>query len=77
VKDIVEDEHYAARDMLRTVTLNDGSTLKVPGVVPKLSATPGGFVGGGPDLGQHTQQVLAGLGINAEQIQQLQQKGVI
>jgi formyl-CoA transferase len=77
VKDIVEDEHYAARDMLRTVTLNDGSTLKVPGVVPKLSATPGRFDGGGPDLGQHTQQVLAGLGINAEQMQQLQQKGVI
>jgi formyl-CoA transferase len=77
VKDIVEDEHYAARDMLRTVTLNDGSTLKVPGVVPKLSATPGGFAGGGPDLGQHTQQVLAGLGIDTAQMQQLQHKGVI
>lgn len=77
VKDIVEDEHYAARDMLRSITLNDGSTLKVPGVVPKLSATPGGFDGGGPELGQHTEQVLAGLGVDAARIEQLRQNGVI
>jgi formyl-CoA transferase len=77
VKDIVEDEHYAARDMLRSITLNDGSTLKVPGVVPKLSATPGGFNGGGPELGQHTEQVLAGLGVDAARIEQLRQNGVI
>jgi formyl-CoA transferase len=77
VKDIVDDEHYAARDMLRSVTLNDGSTLKVPGVVPKLSATPGGFNGGGPELGQHTEQVLAGLGVDAARAEQLRQNGVI
>jgi formyl-CoA transferase len=77
VKDIVEDEHYQARDMLRTVTLNDGSQLKVPGVVPKLSATPGRFEGGGPDLGQHTESVLADLGVDAARLRELKQKGVI
>ena len=77
VKDIVEDEHYAARDMLPTVTLNDGSTLKVSGVVPKLSATPGRVAGGGPDLGQHTESVLASLGIDAAAMQLLREKGVI
>jgi formyl-CoA transferase len=77
VKDIVEDEQYAARGMLPTVTLNDGSKLKVPGVVPKLSGTPGTVSGGGPDLGQHTESVLASLGVDAARMQQLREKGVI
>jgi formyl-CoA transferase len=77
VKDIVEDEQYAARDMLRTVQLNDGSKLMVPGVVPKLSGTPGDFVGGGPDLGQHTEEVLATLGVHDAELQSLREKGVI
>ncbi|MDO8300565.1 CaiB/BaiF CoA-transferase family protein [Lacisediminimonas sp.] len=77
VKDIVEDEQYAARDMIRSVTLNDGSTLKVPGVVPKLSATPGHFNGGGPDLGQHTEEVLRGIGVDDERLAVLRSKGVL
>jgi formyl-CoA transferase len=77
VKDIVEDRHYQARDMLREVTLNDGSQLKVPGVVPKLSATPGRFEGGGPDLGQHTEAVLKSLGLDAARLSELKEKGVI
>jgi formyl-CoA transferase len=77
VKDIVEDKHYQARGMLQDITLDDGSRLKVPGVVPKLSATPGRLEGGGPTLGQHTESVLAGLGLNAAQVAQLKEKGVI
>jgi formyl-CoA transferase len=77
VKDIVEDEQYAARDMLRTVQLNDGSKLLVPGVVPKLSGTPGDFVGGGPHLGQHTDEVLAALGVDNAELERLREKGVI
>jgi formyl-CoA transferase len=77
VKDIVEDEQYAARDMLRTVQLNDGSKLMVPGVVPKLSGTPGDFAGGGPDLGQHTEEVLATLGVGNAELERLREKGVI
>ena len=77
IKDIVQDTHYQARDMLRTIRLNDGSELQVPGVVPKLSATPGDFEGGGPDLGQHTEAVLASIGVDAAQMNDLRQKGVI
>lgn len=77
IKDIVEDEQYRARDMIREVTLDDGSRLKVPGVVPKLSATPGGFEGGGPALGQHTQDVLRQLGLADSDIEQLRQQEVI
>jgi formyl-CoA transferase len=77
IKDIVEDEQYLARDMIKEVTLDDGSALKVPGVVPKLSATPGGFEGGGPKLGQHTEQVLRQSGFSDDQIAQLKQLEVI
>ena len=77
VKDIVEDDHYQARGMLQTVQLNDGSALKVPGVVPKLSKTPGRAVAGGPDLGQHTEEVLASIGVSPEQFRLLKEKGII
>jgi formyl-CoA transferase len=77
IKDILEDEQYLARDMIKEVTLDDGSALKVPGVVPKLSATPGGFEGGGPQLGQHTELVLRQSGFSDDQIAQLKQLEVI
>ncbi len=77
VKDIVEDEQYQARGMIQEITLDDGSTVKVPGVVPKLSATPGGFEGGGPRLGQHTEQVLRDFGFDDDAIARLKQAEVI
>jgi formyl-CoA transferase len=40
-EDIVRDPHYLARDMIRSVTLADGMSLKLPGIVPRLSVTPG------------------------------------
>ena len=59
--DIAHDPHYAARGMLETVTLEDGSKLTVPGFVPKLSRTPGGHRRNAPALGQDTEAVLAAL----------------
>jgi formyl-CoA transferase len=59
--DIAHDPHYAARGMLQTVTLADGSSLIVPGIVPKLSRTPGGHYRNAPALGQDTQAVLDAL----------------
>ena len=61
VADIAAAPHYQARGMLQTVTLADGSTLAVPGVVPKLSRTPGGHRRNAPTLGQDTEAVLAEL----------------
>ena len=77
IADIVADPHYAAREMIRQIRLPDGATLKVPGVVPKLSATPGDFDGGGPTLGQHTDEVLAELGYDAAAIADLRRRGLI
>ncbi len=66
IKDIVEDPQYQAREMICDMPTADGRTLKVPGIVPKLSATPGQIRSPGPTLGQHTAEVLAQLGITAE-----------
>jgi len=77
IEDIASNEHYQARDMLQTIKLRDGSSLKVPGVVPKLSATPGGFDGGGPALGEHTDEVLRAAGLSEATLAELRAKGVI
>jgi len=77
VRDIVADAQYAAREMIRDIRLADGSALKVPGVVPKLSATPGGFDGGGPRLGEHTDDVLREIGYDADTIASLRGRGIV
>ena len=75
--DIARDAHYLARDMIRQVRLKDGTPLKVPGVVPKLSATPGDIEWSGPELGEHTAAVLAAQGYSASEIAGLKERRVI
>jgi formyl-CoA transferase len=58
-KDIAEDPHYRARDMIQTVTTADGLRLEVPGIVPKLSLTPGAITRRAPMLGEDNDQVLS------------------
>jgi formyl-CoA transferase len=77
VKDIVKDPHYHARGMLQNIKLDDGSDLMVPGVIPKLSDTPGSFAGGGPKLGQHTAEILRRLGVDDKRMESLREKGVV
>ena len=76
-KDIAEDPHYRARDMLLTQTTRDGYDVEVPGIVPKLSATPGRVRSSAPHLGDDTDAVLAEAGLTPEQIDLLRSKGVI
>ncbi|WP_110600421.1 MULTISPECIES: CaiB/BaiF CoA transferase family protein [Salinicola] len=76
-RDIVSDPHYLAREMIETIRLGDGESLKVPGVLPKLSRTPGRIQGGGPALGQHTRDVLDELGIDRETQAKMRERGVI
>jgi formyl-CoA transferase len=64
-KDIAEDPHYRARGMIERITTADGLSLDVPGVVPKLSLTPGRIGRLAPALGQDTDAVLQGIGITA------------
>lgn len=74
--DIVQDPHYLARQMIETVQTSAGA-LKVPGVLPKLSRTPGRLGAGGPGLGEHTDDLLAGLGLSGEQVRGLRERGII
>ena len=76
-KDICEDPHYQAREMLLTQETRDGYTVTVPGVVPKMSGTPGGVRSSAPGLGDDTDAVLAEAGLTNEQITLLRSKGVI
>jgi crotonobetainyl-CoA:carnitine CoA-transferase CaiB-like acyl-CoA transferase len=77
VKDIVADPHYQARGMLLDTELPDGVHVKMPGIVPKLSETPGEVRWQGPTLGQHTDSVLAALGVAAAEIAALRERGVV
>ncbi len=77
VVDIVNDIHYKARDMIQEQKLSGGETLLVPGIVPKLSKNPGQTLWLGPDLGEHTHEVLGSLGLSDEELKSLKQSGVI
>jgi crotonobetainyl-CoA:carnitine CoA-transferase CaiB-like acyl-CoA transferase len=77
IRDIVADAQYRAREMIRDIRLADGSMLEVPGVVPKLSATPGGFDGGGPALGEHTDEILREIDYDAATIAALRARGIV
>ncbi|THJ31858.1 CoA transferase [Lampropedia aestuarii] len=76
-KDIVEDPHYQTRGMLLEQTTRDGYTLTVPGIVPKLSATPGSIRSSAPHLGDDTEQVLRDIGLSEEQVAALKAKGIV
>jgi formyl-CoA transferase len=76
-KDIVEDPHYRARDMILRQTTRDGHEMDVPGVVPKLMGTPGSVRSAAPRLGDDTDSVLASLGLDGAAIAELRSRGVV
>lgn len=78
VEDIFKDEHFRARDMLVRMPDEDFGTVALPGVVPKLSATPGGIRHAGHRVGEDTADVLAELlGLSREEISRLEQEGIV
>ena len=76
-KDIAEDPHYRARDMILRQPTRDGHEVDVPGIVPKLSATPGGLRRPAPQLGDDTEAVLREMGLSDAQIAALRQRGIV
>jgi formyl-CoA transferase len=76
-RDIAADPHFAARGMIERVIAGDGAPLKVPGVVPKLSATPGAIRSPAPGLGEHTDEVLQAAGYSPVEISALREKGIL
>jgi formyl-CoA transferase len=77
VADIAADPHYQAREMIQHVQMDDGTSLAVPGIIPKLSRTPGIHRRNAPGIGQDTDAVLNEIGLTTAQIQALKDKGIV
>ncbi|MCE1238402.1 MAG: CoA transferase [Azonexaceae bacterium] len=77
VLDMFADPQFIARQMFQTAELPDGKPFRMPGIVPQLSATPGGTEWIGPALGAHTDEILAGLGYPAARIAELRAAGAL
>jgi formyl-CoA transferase len=77
VADIAADPHFAARGMIQEIVAGDGERLKVPGVIPKLSGTPGAIRSAAPKLGQHNDEVLESIGFSGEEIRALKKRQII
>lgn len=75
-RDIADDPHYRARGMIEAVTTADGLTLEVPGIVPKLSRTPGAITRRAPTLGEDTEAVLREVGLSDDQLAALKARGL-
>ena len=76
-QDICEDPHYRARDMILRQPTRDGDEIEVPGIVPKLSATPGTLRTPAPHLGDDSDAVLGELGLAPAEIAALRTSGVV
>ena len=77
VADIAADPHYEARGMLHRIQMDDGDELTIPGIVPKLSRTPGAHDRNAPCIGQDTMAVLQSIGLSDDQIAALREKGIV
>ena len=75
--DIAADPHYRARAMIEKHALPDGTPVELPAIVPKLSGSPGATRWLGPALGEHTEEVLASLGIRGEAYARLLEQGIV
>ncbi|MDU2063219.1 MAG: CoA transferase [Sporomusaceae bacterium] len=78
MEDIFADPHYAARENILAMPHPDFGTIKMPGIVPKLSATPGEVKWVGPKLGEHNEEVYSELlGLASKDVSELKDKGII
>ena len=78
IKEIIGDEQYIARDMLQQVEIQNGAKVLMPGIVPKLSETPGKIEWSGPRLGEHNEEIYTKfLNMSVEEFKTFKEKGVI
>ena len=76
IADIANDPHYKARGNIQTIRMQDGSKLDVPGVIPKLSRTPGSIKTLAPNIGENTDEILRSIGLTEIQLASLKERGV-
>jgi formyl-CoA transferase len=78
IRDIFNDPHYQERENVVVVHHPTLGSLKMPGVVPKFSRTPGAVAFAGPEHGEHNDQIFTGLlGLTPAEIERLRAAGAI
>ncbi|WP_174614509.1 CaiB/BaiF CoA transferase family protein [Virgibacillus ihumii] len=78
ISDIVKDPQYLEREMIQEFDLNDKEKIKIPGIIPKMSKTPGRTNWLGPELGEHTNSILKDfLNLDDTELSKLRDQGVI
>ena len=77
VNEAFEDPHVLARGMAVNVTHPQYGSVPQPGIAIKLSDTPGEIRGTGPALGEHTDEVLRGLGYDEARRSELRREGTV
>jgi formyl-CoA transferase len=76
VADIANDPHYKARGNIESIRMRDGTVIDVPGVIPKLSRTPGSIKTLAPDIGENTDAILRDMGLTDDQVASLKARGI-
>ena len=76
IADIANDPHFKARGNIETIQMQDGSKLDVPGVIPKLSRTPGSIKTLAPNIGENTDEILQSIGLTEAQVASLKERGI-
>jgi formyl-CoA transferase len=71
------DPQYMARQMIQRFKWQDGQEITLPSVTPKLSETPGETRWLGPELGEHTDEVLQSLGYDSDHIARLHAQQIV
>jgi crotonobetainyl-CoA:carnitine CoA-transferase CaiB-like acyl-CoA transferase len=78
IADAFDDPHYQARGLFEHVAVpNQDQPLAIPAILPKLTGTPGGTEWPGGEVGSHTDELLQGLGLDAERIAYLKEHGIV
>jgi crotonobetainyl-CoA:carnitine CoA-transferase CaiB-like acyl-CoA transferase len=75
--EVMEDPEARARGMVVELVHESWGAYRQLGIAPKFSLTPGAIRSHAPELGEHTQEVLEGLGFTPDQIGQMRERGVI
>ena len=77
VADMMVNEHFIARGLFEEVDVN-GKPLKIPAMIPRMSATPGRTDWAGPEVGAFNEEVYRDLlGLSAEEIADLEERGIV
>ena len=78
IADAFDDPHYQARGLFEHVAVpNQDQPLAIPAILPKLTRTPGSTEWPGGEVGSHTDELLQGLGLDAERIAYLKEHGIV